>query len=85
MTAGISEVTPAFNVVKEYLDRKKLCELGFRFDGDVLDSVTAEKMIAVADEMIKAERDVLPKLKNPTGAKNGGRNTNGRAPNPRKT
>lgn len=79
MMAGISEVTPAYPQVKEYLDRKKLCELGFRFDGDTLSAYDAEVMLAVADEMIKAERDVLPKLK--PRAKGGGPNSRNRTQN----
>jgi hypothetical protein len=63
MMANVQEVTPAFNTVKEYLDRKKLAELGFTSPMEYLDQLSAERLLAVADEIQRAEHDVLPKLK----------------------
>lgn len=67
---GIHEVTPAYPVVKEFLDRKKLAELGYVTSINDLDAYQAEVMVVVADEMIRAEQEVMPKLK--ARAKGGG-------------
>lgn len=63
MMAGVQEITPAFIHVKEFLDRKKLAEMGFTSSLQDLDALSAETLLAVSEEMIRAEHEVLPKLK----------------------
>jgi len=74
---GIDEITPAFGIVREYLDRKKLAEIGFSTSIDDLEVFDAQAFICVADEIVKAERDVLPKLR--PEAANGKRNNSNQA------
>jgi hypothetical protein len=53
----------SYEIIREYIDRQSLAELGYSFNGDNLDTFTGECFIIISDEIRKIRQEKSRKKK----------------------